>query len=119
MWSASASRPTWNVSTSMPHPLPFGSDLEGGDLLVELLGRGAQVGGDLVELLQGGGGVPDAARDAGHGLVDLPGADGLVVHPLVDEPEALAQARHLGDDLAGLAVDLGNPADAGADLVAE
>jgi hypothetical protein len=47
------------------------------------------------------------------------GADHLVVHPLVDRPEALAERGHLGDDLAGLAVDLRHPADAGADLLAE
>jgi hypothetical protein len=36
-----------------------------------------------------------------------------------DRPEALAQGGHLGDDLAGLAVDLRHPADAAAHLLAE
>jgi hypothetical protein len=47
------------------------------------------------------------------------GAGHLVVHPLFDRPEALAQGGHLGDDLAGLAVDLRHPADAAAHLLAE
>ena len=54
-----------------------------------------------------------------HRLVDLLRADRLVAHPLVDRLEALAQAVHLLDDLAGLAVDLGDRADAGADLLGE
>jgi hypothetical protein len=47
------------------------------------------------------------------------GAGRLVVHPLGDRPETLAGGCHLGDDLAGLAADLRDPADAAAHFLAE